>query len=262
MNAACKRRRSSETRQHFLLKFHRSLYSCCQPCRCAPYALLKECESLKEKRPFCSRNSAPSEANLPCVFDHAETRAKKPLRARSTTSSAGVSVTGLRPRLFPISVPPRSRDRHPGGGAVTIFGRHPRFPAACDPVPATPFRSSAACASWRRSWRRTGRRFGTATRATGSRHRLARPARPGFRPSFTTLVCDPRLQPRFATLVCDPGLTWRRGSSMLLPVECFARPRPRIASQALSKMVPDHTSSHACQCCCRCLAARVCLLRN
>ena len=49
MKAVCKRGISSEISRVFLLKFHRNLYSCRQSCTCAVLALLKECESYKEK---------------------------------------------------------------------------------------------------------------------------------------------------------------------------------------------------------------------
>jgi hypothetical protein len=54
----CKRRRSSEVRLAFLQKFHRVTASCCQCCLWAVFALLKACESFKEKLLFCSRISA------------------------------------------------------------------------------------------------------------------------------------------------------------------------------------------------------------
>jgi hypothetical protein len=56
--AACKRRRSSEIVRIFLLEFHRKLYSCLHCCIRGPSALLKECESSKEKAPICSENGA------------------------------------------------------------------------------------------------------------------------------------------------------------------------------------------------------------
>ncbi len=54
----CKQRRSSEVRLAFLQKFHRKTASCCQCCLWALFALLKACESFKEKMLFCSRISA------------------------------------------------------------------------------------------------------------------------------------------------------------------------------------------------------------
>jgi hypothetical protein len=41
-----------------LQKFHRVTASCCQCCLWAVFALLKACESFKEKLLFCSRISA------------------------------------------------------------------------------------------------------------------------------------------------------------------------------------------------------------
>jgi hypothetical protein len=54
----CKRGRSSEVLLTFLRKFHREPVSCCQCCVYACSALLKGCESFKEKRLFCYRISA------------------------------------------------------------------------------------------------------------------------------------------------------------------------------------------------------------
>ena len=58
MKAMCKRRRSSEVLLAFLQKFHRKMALCCQCCGFAVSALLKECESLKEKQLFCFTISA------------------------------------------------------------------------------------------------------------------------------------------------------------------------------------------------------------
>ena len=52
------RRRSSEVRLAFLQKFHRVMASRCQCCLWGVSALLKACESSKEKLLFCSRISA------------------------------------------------------------------------------------------------------------------------------------------------------------------------------------------------------------
>jgi hypothetical protein len=54
----CKRRRSSEMALVFLRKFHRKMASRCQCCLYACSALLKACESFKEKALFCYRISA------------------------------------------------------------------------------------------------------------------------------------------------------------------------------------------------------------
>src|SRR5258708_38745796 len=56
--AMCKRGRSSEVLLAFSLKFHRKRASCCQYCVYACSALLKACESFKEKTLFCYRISA------------------------------------------------------------------------------------------------------------------------------------------------------------------------------------------------------------
>jgi hypothetical protein len=56
--ALCKRRRSSEVALAFLQEFHCLPASCCQCCLWGPSALLKACESFKEKLPFCCRISA------------------------------------------------------------------------------------------------------------------------------------------------------------------------------------------------------------
>jgi len=58
MKAMCKRRRSSEVLLAFLKEFHRRMALCCQCCVSAVSALLKECESLKEKQLFCFTISA------------------------------------------------------------------------------------------------------------------------------------------------------------------------------------------------------------
>ena len=58
MNAMCKRRRSSEMALAFSHRFHRETGLCCQCCRFACLALLKACESFKEKLLFCSGISA------------------------------------------------------------------------------------------------------------------------------------------------------------------------------------------------------------
>jgi hypothetical protein len=58
MKAMCKRRRSSEVLLAFLKKFHRRMAFYCQCCGFAVSALLKECESLKEKQLFCFTISA------------------------------------------------------------------------------------------------------------------------------------------------------------------------------------------------------------
>jgi hypothetical protein len=63
MNAMCKRGRSSEVPLDFFVKFHRKTASCCQCCGCAVAALLKECESFKEKQLFCFTISAAQENN-------------------------------------------------------------------------------------------------------------------------------------------------------------------------------------------------------
>src|ERR1700722_14009291 len=63
MNAMCKRGRSSEVLLDFLVKFHRKTASCCQCCGCAPAALLKACESFKEKLLFCFTFSAAQKNN-------------------------------------------------------------------------------------------------------------------------------------------------------------------------------------------------------
>ena len=54
----CKRRRSSEVVLAFSRRFHREMASCCQCCVYACLALLKACESFKEKALFCYRISA------------------------------------------------------------------------------------------------------------------------------------------------------------------------------------------------------------
>src|SRR5882757_3602158 len=58
MKAMCKRRRSSEMTLAFSRRFHRDTVSCCQCCLSACLALLKACESFKEKAFFCYRISA------------------------------------------------------------------------------------------------------------------------------------------------------------------------------------------------------------
>jgi hypothetical protein len=58
MKAMCKRRRSSEVVLAFLRKFHRETVSPYQCCSRAWSALLKACESFKEKALFCCRISA------------------------------------------------------------------------------------------------------------------------------------------------------------------------------------------------------------
>jgi hypothetical protein len=58
MKARCKRRRSSEVLRAFLLKFHRETASPYHGCLCERSALLKACESFKEKALFCYRISA------------------------------------------------------------------------------------------------------------------------------------------------------------------------------------------------------------
>jgi hypothetical protein len=58
MKAMCKRRRSSEVLLAFLKKFHRRMALYRQCCGFALSALLKECESLKEKPLFCFTISA------------------------------------------------------------------------------------------------------------------------------------------------------------------------------------------------------------
>jgi hypothetical protein len=58
MKAMCKQRRSSEVLLAFLQKFHRKMASCCQCCGSAVSALLKACESFKEKQLFCFTISA------------------------------------------------------------------------------------------------------------------------------------------------------------------------------------------------------------
>jgi hypothetical protein len=65
MKAMCKRGRSSEVLLDFLVKFHRKTASCCQCCGCALAALLKECESFKEKLLFCFRFSAAPKKIIP-----------------------------------------------------------------------------------------------------------------------------------------------------------------------------------------------------
>src|ERR1700686_5451109 len=58
MKAMCKRRRSSEVALAFSRRFHRERGLCCQCCSFACLALLKACESFKEKALFCYRISA------------------------------------------------------------------------------------------------------------------------------------------------------------------------------------------------------------
>jgi len=58
MKAMCKQRRSSEVVLVFLQKFHRKMASYCQCCGSAVSALLKACESFKEKQLFCFTISA------------------------------------------------------------------------------------------------------------------------------------------------------------------------------------------------------------
>jgi hypothetical protein len=58
MKAMCKRRRSSEVVLAFSLMFHRESGLCCQCCLFVCSALLKACESFKEKALFCCRISA------------------------------------------------------------------------------------------------------------------------------------------------------------------------------------------------------------
>jgi hypothetical protein len=58
MKAMCKRGRSSEVALAFSRRFHRDAVSCCQCCLFACLALLKACESFKEKALFCYRISA------------------------------------------------------------------------------------------------------------------------------------------------------------------------------------------------------------
>jgi hypothetical protein len=48
----------------FLFRFHRDTVSRCQSCVCASSALLKACESFKEKVFFCCRISAPRNENF------------------------------------------------------------------------------------------------------------------------------------------------------------------------------------------------------
>jgi hypothetical protein len=89
--ALCKRRRSSEVQLAFLQKFHRLTASCCQCCRWAVLALLKACESFKEKLLFCSMISAAvknksqdihaSDVTV-CVFSHAAARYQRLTRLR------------------------------------------------------------------------------------------------------------------------------------------------------------------------------------
>ena len=59
----CKRRRSSEVLLAFLQKFHRVTASCCQCCLWGVSALLKACESFKEKALFCCKISAARNEN-------------------------------------------------------------------------------------------------------------------------------------------------------------------------------------------------------
>jgi len=58
MKAMCKRRRSSEVALAFSHRFHRERGLCCQCCLFACLALLKACESFKEKALICYRISA------------------------------------------------------------------------------------------------------------------------------------------------------------------------------------------------------------
>jgi hypothetical protein len=58
--ALCKRGRGSEVRLAFCLQFHRKTASRCQRCVYVCSALLKACESFKEKVFFCCGISAAS----------------------------------------------------------------------------------------------------------------------------------------------------------------------------------------------------------
>jgi hypothetical protein len=58
MKAMCKRRRSSEVVLAFSHRFHRERGLRCQCCLFACLALLKACESFKEKALFCCKISA------------------------------------------------------------------------------------------------------------------------------------------------------------------------------------------------------------
>src|SRR5271163_739044 len=58
MKALCKRGRGSEVRLAFCFRFHRGTASRCQCCVYVRSALLKACESFKEKAFFCYRISA------------------------------------------------------------------------------------------------------------------------------------------------------------------------------------------------------------
>src|SRR5271168_1332186 len=49
---------------HFGTCFHCFIPSCHEILRLKPKRLLKLCESLKEKTPFCNLNSAPTHTNL------------------------------------------------------------------------------------------------------------------------------------------------------------------------------------------------------
>jgi hypothetical protein len=64
MKAMCKRRRSSEVMLAFYLRFHRESRLCCQCCLFAYSALLKACESFKEKALFCYRISAAKKEKI------------------------------------------------------------------------------------------------------------------------------------------------------------------------------------------------------
>ena len=64
MKAMCKRRRSSEVMLAFYLRFHRERRLCCQCCLFACLALLKACESSKEKALFCYRISAAKKEKI------------------------------------------------------------------------------------------------------------------------------------------------------------------------------------------------------
>jgi hypothetical protein len=64
MKAMCKRRRSSEVMLAFYLGFHRERRLRCQCCLFACSALLKACESFKEKALFCYRISAAKKEKI------------------------------------------------------------------------------------------------------------------------------------------------------------------------------------------------------
>src|SRR5882757_1423455 len=70
MKAMCKRRRSNEMTLAFSRRFHRYSVSCCQCCLSACLALLKACESFKEKTLFCYRiSAAKNKKNAGLSFD-------------------------------------------------------------------------------------------------------------------------------------------------------------------------------------------------